>query len=150
VVNLFFCFLFFLNNILLFLIFLNFFFLNPDKSDYQNVEKIELLNNFSGLDDYDIFASAKNWMHHPDSILSELSQRLINRKLYKIKLDANPFDLKVVEDFKSKLQLKQSNILDASYFVFTGEIANSAYKVGEEKINIILKNGNVIVWVTPD
>lgn len=120
------------------------YFLNVEKMDFHNVDKIELLNNFSGLDDYDIFASAKNWMEHPDSILSELSHRLINRKLYKIKLDTHPFDEQVVQGYKDKLQLTHGAISDASYFVFTGEITNSAYKVGEEKINIILKNGNVI------
>jgi hypothetical protein len=37
-------------------------------------------------------ATVKNWMDHPDKILSTLCRGLVDRKLYKVKLQANAFD----------------------------------------------------------
>jgi HD superfamily phosphohydrolase len=104
----------------------------------------ELLERFAHLDDYDIFASAKEWMTHSDKILSELSTRLIERKLLKIRLDVQPFDAAEVEALSQKWQSRGFSEVEAGYFVFTGGITNSAYKDGEEKINILLKSGKVL------
>ncbi|MCK5029604.1 MAG: HD domain-containing protein, partial [Bacteroidales bacterium] len=60
------------------------FFLNNtelDKSDFS-----VLLNNFSAIDDTDIFSLAKKWTNSTDKVLSMLSERLLNRKLLKIEI----------------------------------------------------------------
>jgi HD superfamily phosphohydrolase len=104
----------------------------------------ELLNTFADLDDYDIFASAKQWMNHQDPILSELSSKLINRRLQKIRLNSTPFAPEMVEEISNRWQQRGYSREHARFFVFTGEISNSAYKEGVEKISIFLKNGQVI------
>jgi HD superfamily phosphohydrolase len=104
----------------------------------------ELLDRFAHLDDYDIFASAKEWMSHPDTILSTLSTRLIERRLFKIKIDVQPFEKEHVDELSKAMQVQGYTEAEAAYFVFTGGITNSAYKEGEEKINILLKNGEVL------
>ena len=122
------------------------YFLNPSSeiSDMRSGSPA-LLSKFSGLDDYDIFASAKEWINHSDKILSDLSKRLINRKLLKIKIQNSPFNPEEIMTLKEKFM---SNHLitdsDAEYFVFNGKIENSAYRPFEEKINIFLKSGEVI------
>ncbi len=120
------------------------YFLEHSMSSSSDVGNLELIQRFAHLDDYDIFASAKEWMTHSDKILSELSTRLIERKLFKIKLNNQPFDLMEVDELESKWQLKGFTEEETKYFVFTGGITNSAYKQGEEKINILLKSGKVL------
>ena len=52
-----------------------------DKTNFDS----HVLNQFSKLDDYDIVAALKSWQNHPDAVLSNLSIRLLERKLFKIK-----------------------------------------------------------------
>src|SRR5450432_2578287 len=51
--------------------------------DKEGIEKH--LDDFCSLDDYDVLAAVKLWIHHPDKILSLLCKSIINRKLLKVK-----------------------------------------------------------------
>ncbi len=119
------------------------YFLNSTNSTYNENLDDEFIEHFSRLDDYDIFAAAKEWMSHTDTILVELSTRLIERKLFKIRIEDQPFKESEIAALKAQWQLKGISEQDAFYYIFTGEITNSAYKSGEEKINILLKNGTI-------
>src|SRR5687768_15563024 len=55
---------------------------------------------FCLLDDYDVMATIKNWMEHPDRILSTLCRLLIDRRLLKVKLRTEPFDEEWVNDMR--------------------------------------------------
>ena len=44
------------------------------------------------MDDYDVLSTIKNWMFHPDKILSFLCSGLVERRLLKVKFQAEPFD----------------------------------------------------------
>jgi len=120
------------------------FFLEGKYATSEGFRNAELRDAFAGLDDYDIFASAKEWMNHSDPILKELSTRLIQRKLLRIQLDNQPFTKEKVEALQKAWEKKGYNAEDSSYFVFTGEITNSAYKDGDDKINICLKDGQIM------
>ncbi|HEY8733424.1 MAG TPA: HD domain-containing protein, partial [Puia sp.] len=52
----------------------------------------EYLESFSLLDDNDILSALKIWMKESDPVLSGLSSMLINRRLLKAKLQAEPFN----------------------------------------------------------
>jgi HD superfamily phosphohydrolase len=119
------------------------YFLNSTNSTNNEILDDEFIEHFSHLDDYDIFAAAKEWMSHTDKILLELSTRLIERKLFKIRIEDQPFKESEIAQLKALWQLKGNSEQDAFYYIFTGEITNSAYKSGEEKINILLKNGTI-------
>ncbi len=119
------------------------YFLNSTNSTYNENLDDDFIEHFSRLDDYDIFAAAKEWMSHTDTILVELSTRLIERKLFKIRIEDQPFKESEIAALKAQWQLKGISEQDAFYYIFTGEITNSAYKSGEEKINILLKNGTI-------
>ena len=84
-------------------------------------------------------------MDHNDRVLSMLSKNFVNRDLYKIQLQNSPFEKDQLSDlqktFKDKLKLEGDEL---DYFVFTGAIANNAYNPKFERINIILRNGNVV------
>ncbi len=57
----------------------------------------EHLEKYCQLDDYDVLSAIKNWIYHPDKILSELCRQLVERDLLKVKLRADPFEPTWVE-----------------------------------------------------
>lgn len=113
---------------------------------YQFNGKIsrETLNKFCELDDIDFSFAVKRWSQHSDFVLSELCKRLLNRKLLKIHLQAEPFDENEVAK-KIQAAIHQLNITEkqAAYFVFTGEANNTMYQTKDERINILFKDGLV-------
>jgi len=116
---------------------------NYTKKDF--VSYPGLLETFALLDDYDIFASVKVWMHHPDKILSTLCKNLVERKLFKIELKKEKINPSYKQQLISKAakQFKVSE-KEASYYVGSGQIENSAYKTTIVKINILMNDGNVL------
>ncbi len=119
---------------------LDFFLQNQDTG--SSIEKN--LDTFCQLDDHDIMATIKNWSHHPDKILSLLCRLLVERRLLKVKLQAEPFDTALVNEKRKEVMEK----LDVSekesvYFVFTGVASNTTYDPKDERINILFKDGTV-------
>lgn len=115
---------------------------NITQNDFQNDSKI--LKQFALLDDYDVFTSIKVWCNADDKILAMLCTNLVNRRLYKIKIQKEPID-------KNELKVAQQKAIDifnvdknaANYFAFEGEVVNNAYKITSENINILFKDGTV-------
>jgi len=119
---------------------LNYFLQNPS----VNHKTDEHLDTFCSLDDFDVMATVKTWMDHPDKILSTLCRGLVDRKLYKVKLQANALDGSFVNEKKKEL-VKRFSVSneEADYFVFTGEAMNTTYNPEDERINILFKDGSV-------
>ena len=101
----------------------------------------EALEKFCLIDDYDVMFAVKKWSDHNDKVLSILCKGLLNRKLYKCKLQTHAFDENEIEE-KRKLIAAKMNISyhEAGYFIFTGEAMNTTYTLKDERINIISKN----------
>jgi HD superfamily phosphohydrolase len=116
---------------------------NFSKKDF--IAKTDLLDNFASLDDYDIFTSVKVWAQHKDKILSILCSNLVNRKLFRIELKREKTELSSKKELIEKC-VKQYELTEkeASFFVVSGEIENSAYRTDNLKINILMNNGKVI------
>jgi len=114
---------------------------NPQ--DYRNMD--DSLQLFCELDDHDVMATIKNWSRHPDKILRLLCRSLIDRKLFKVKLQAEPIDGTVVEqkirEIADILDLTEAEV--GEYFAFTGEASNTTYNPSDERINILFKDGTV-------
>jgi len=119
---------------------LNYFLQNPS----TNHKTQEHLDTFCRLDDFDVMSTVKNWMDHPDKILSTLCRGLVDRKLYKVKLQADPFDISFVNEKKKDLMQRFGiSNEEVDYFVFTGEAINTTYNPEDERINILFKDGSV-------
>ncbi len=104
----------------------------------------ETLKQFCELDDMDLSFAVKRWSHHQDFVLSELCKGLLNRRLLKIKFQTEPFNETELNGKLEQAMLKLNiSEHEASYFVFTGESNNTLYKTEDEKINILMKDGNV-------
>ncbi len=114
------------------------------KSQDGNIQLEQHLDVFCNLDDADVMSTIKNWTTHPDKILSLLCSGLVNRKLFKVKLQAAPFELSFVKEIRNQVKerLGISNE-ETDYFVFTGEVINTTYNPQDEKINILFKDGTV-------
>ena len=112
-------------------------------NDIIHFEKIHL-SNFCNLDDSDVITAIKNWCSHPDPVLSLLSDTLISRKLFKLRLQSDPITLEELLEKRSKIAEKLSiSQEDASFLVFTGEAENSLYDPNNERINVLFKDGKV-------
>ncbi|MBL7725631.1 MAG: HD domain-containing protein [Chitinophagaceae bacterium] len=119
---------------------LDFFLQNTD----TNAPIEQHLDTFCRLDDHDMMATIKNWCHHRDKILSTLCRYLVERKLLKVKLQAESFD----EEFVHQKRKEACEVLgisekEADYFVFTGEASNTTYNPIDERINILFKDGTI-------
>lgn len=102
------------------------------------------LDKFCQLDDYDVLSAIKNWIYHPDKILSTLCRGLVERRLLKVKLQAEAFDPAWINEQRNRI-CSQLNVTEeeSRYFIFRGEAINTTYDPYEEKINILFKDGTV-------
>ena len=104
----------------------------------------EILEQFAELDDSDVLTSVKVWKHHSDFVLSKLSSFMVDRKLLKIKMFDEAVLEKTLTDLRTKLAADWNiSIEEAAYFIFTDTIANSAYNLKQDRINILFKSGEV-------
>jgi uncharacterized protein len=120
------------------------FFLSAGKSVSSFSSMEQHIETFCRLDDHDVMATIKNWSRHPDKILALLCRSLVERNLLKVKLQAEPFAAEFVNE-KMQAACKQIDIneKESEYFVFTGEASNTTYNPGDERINIIFKDGTI-------
>lgn len=103
-----------------------------------------LLSVFAGLEDDDVIASIKQWQYHSDRILSYLATSLINRKLFRIKVQDRPIpEKKLARIRESIVEHFQVEPADMGYFMVHDSITNSAYLADASRINILQKNGKI-------
>lgn len=104
----------------------------------------EHLETFCKLDDYDVMCTIKNWAGHSDKILSTLCQCLVDRRLLKVRLQGEPFDENLIQEKRKEAAAHLGvSLEETDYFVFTGEAVNTTYDPGDERINILFKDGTV-------
>ena len=103
------------------------------------------LHLFAQLDDYDIISGLKEWQYGDDWVLAKLSQMILNRDLLRVKLYKSPAEKEKVQELLQETA-QQLNISEdlAHYFVFTGEISNTAYRKDEQNILIYTKNNKIV------
>ena len=118
------------------------------KNDFRAMDfekNSNLLDEFSKLDDSDLTASIKVWAEGDEKILRMLSSNLLNRKLYKIEMQTTA----IAPEHKKKLvervcKLYNITPAEASYFVYTDKVNNSAYNANQFNINILMNNGQLV------
>ncbi|MCP9761474.1 HD domain-containing protein [Lacihabitans soyangensis] len=115
---------------------------NISKEDFKNDPSY--LQDFVSLDDVDIWYALKSWQNHSDWVLANLSRNIIERNLFKIKIEVG---LKT-EDIQSKIlgNLVEKNIPKElhKYFFKASQISNSGYASQQANIKILMKNGNIL------
>lgn len=116
---------------------------NITRSDFETNPLT--LDTFALLDDYDIMGAIKVWQFCDDTILSDLSKRLINRKLFKIKISKEPFSESELntkrQEIAAKLGISEE---ETAYYLHASRLVNNAYNQEKQKINLLMKNGEII------
>jgi HD superfamily phosphohydrolase len=103
-----------------------------------------LLDAFGRLDDNDIWGALKFWRDHDDRILSLLSEMLIERRLFRIKLSAEPIRKTQVEKIRVAVMRKYGTLRSEAAYLFShGTVSNEAYAEGHQ-INILMRSGEVL------
>jgi hypothetical protein len=120
-------------------------FLERDISESDFEEDPDLLDVFIEMDDTDIWGSIKFWVTNDDPILSLLSNGLIKRNLFQIKLLNKPIGTDLVSELRDKVAKSYSVSSDmAQYLVTYGSVSNAAYVAKGQHINIVHKDGRVV------
>jgi len=104
----------------------------------------EILETFGLLDDFDIWSSIKVWSTSNDKILKFLSESILHRRLFKIKLTNEPLSKRELEKIRTSI-VDNYHLMnaDARFLMAYGEVTNKAYIAEGQKINILTKKGNV-------
>ena len=111
-------------------------------SDFQEGDK--LLRLFGQLDDSDIWGAMKCWRNHPDEILAMLSEMLLTRNLFQIRLSQEPIDKSAIEKIREGIANEYKTLrAETSYLYSYGTVTNEAYTEGQQ-INILMKSGELL------
>ena len=114
---------------------------SPSGRADANENALEL---FALLDDTDIMTAAKEWIRHPDPVLSRMCKNLINRNLCRVEMQHEPFPKSVVRQIQEAVKnMYEIADNDVKFFVETDVISNRAYSAMDEKIQIRYNDGTL-------
>ncbi|MBX2966042.1 MAG: HD domain-containing protein [Cyclobacteriaceae bacterium] len=120
------------------------FFLEHNASLQDFKDKPEVLELFGKLDDQDIWGAIKLWLNHDDQILSTLSTMLYQRKLFRVMLSTEPIKKLYIEKVREGIAQAYGTLRSETAYLFShGTVSNEAYTEGQ-KINVLMKNGQVL------
>lgn len=102
----------------------------------------EALDHFINLDDSDIWVALKAWCHHPDKVLSLLSNGIVNRKIFKVEVSHDPFPETYTHTICANLQHQlQFSEQETNYLVSCKRVTNNLYKKDDTAIDILFGDG---------
>jgi len=121
------------------------FFLKTQLGKNDLLHDPEVIEQFSALDDYDIYAAIKGWVNVDDPVLSRLCSMQINRHLFNTDMQSEAFDEEKI-DLLRKAIVKRYKVSaeEADYFIISDTTENHAYHPKSDKINIYYKSGEVV------
>ena len=101
------------------------------------------LEQFLLLDDNDVWTALKAWMHHPDKVLSTLSEGMVNRKLFKVEVSSTPFTKERLEELLRQIaSTLELSLEEAHYFLSTPDIESNMYNPADDSIEILYGDGS--------
>jgi len=105
----------------------------------------ELIRRFTAIDDTEIMYGLKRWSQSSTPLIADLSNRLLKRRLLKIKFypeEVSQEKLQNIQDhFAEKLNLTPEAV---EHYVFARKASNRAYeKASAEPIQILYKDGSI-------
>ncbi|SHK92645.1 HD domain-containing protein [Xylanibacter ruminicola] len=104
----------------------------------------EALQNYSELDDSDIWSAMKAWKHHQDKILSTLATDMLDRRIFKVEvLEEMPSEERLEELKHTIAQQMDIAYEDVHYMMSLNTIQKDMYNVDDDKIQILYKNGEI-------
>ena len=118
-------------------------FLHADYTWNDFEENPAILKKFLELDDFDVMSGIKDWANHNDLILSDLSRRIINRNLLKIRLQETPFEEELAEKMAEGIRNQYGFTHgEERYMLIVDKVKNHAYNNKKGHINLLYKDGH--------
>ena len=118
------------------------YFLREQPSAKKNISS-SIIDAYAQLDDYDVYQSIKAWQSSKDPILSDLSNRFLNRNLFR----ASFYERKPGKSTHNKIQELTRTYLDKNglpsdeeslkYYIRTEYSTSEAYKYKNDSIRIL-------------
>lgn len=123
---------------------LAFFLENDVNKSFFMKDKELVLEHFINLDDNDIWCALKVWSGSDDIVLSTLSLALLNRNLFKIKIESEPFEdsykTDYVKRYAERFRISES---EAGYFCSSDIVATNMYNEADDSIDIMYNDGTI-------
>jgi HD superfamily phosphohydrolase len=118
------------------------YFLQNTVSKNTFAEDSKALEHFVDLDDNDIWTSLKVWAKHSDKVLSLLSENIINRNLFKIEIEQEPFAPAYLAEKAGMYAARYGLSPDeAAYLISSDEVSTNMYNEADDSIDILYKDG---------
>lgn len=103
----------------------------------------EALENYALLDDNDIWCALKVWCHHPDKVLSLLSQDMVNRRIFKVEVSDEPISEEIITAIKTQLAKRYHlPYEETSYLVDVSTVQKDMYRMEDDSIEILFDDGS--------
>jgi HD superfamily phosphohydrolase len=111
----------------------------------EDMNEPDILERFVRLDDTDIFMALKGFARMKDPVIRLLADGLVHRRLFRMELQSQPFELEYSESILEKVRVKwQLSREDAVFLVKSGIESNRAYDDRHGEIKIAFKNGKIL------
>jgi len=123
------------------------FFLSESLSQNDFAERRdELLGHFARIDDYDVMSALKVFAEAEDPLLAFLARRLLDRRLFRLRLQHDPVSDAELERLRTAAARLFAELGPEAphYLVFSGTESNSAYSTARDEIRIKMKDGRVL------
>lgn len=117
------------------------YFLSHDINKETLLKDYNVIKHFIQMDDCDVLSSIKVWGDCDDFILKTLSQRFIDRRLYKVKISSQPFDDDELNNLSKQYQDKL-HVDKTDFFFNCGPVHSKTYDTKSENINILFRDGS--------
>ena len=118
------------------------FFLESQKA---KEDKNNIIRNYARIDDIDILSMAKSFRENENFLLRFLSMSILDRKLFKVKVQNKPFGIHEIESIHQKIvtQLKVDSITAKKLIIVVKE-SNLAYTSSVNEILILQKGSDKV------
>lgn len=114
------------------------------REEIMNFQNREFAGMFFKLDDNELISSVRQWVDNEDSILSDLAEAFLYRRLPSIVLSDQPFGEAVINEKKEALnKLNDFRSGDTASYIYTGCISNLTYAPAAPSIKILMKDGSL-------
>ena len=108
-------------------------------------EKQKYLKAFTRLDDTDIWSALKRWARSEDVILRYLSQSMLQRRIFKIKMQNQPFEAHLKHEYAQRIHRKfEISEADLKFLLVDGQVGNLAYMGDDQPIRVRTKKGKLL------
>ena len=104
----------------------------------------EALVMYENLDDSDLWSAMKAWKYSNDTILSTLAADMLDRRIFKVEVNEEPFDEEHISELAAGIALQMSiSESDARcYMMSVNTIQKDMYNTEDDSITILYKDGS--------